>query len=896
MNRRVLALAAGLVIAAALVLWWRWPGRERTADVAKGPARSASIAAGSAAAPARATEAPAPRAVLTKWSLDVDPEGPLRLEGQVVDASGKGVAGAEVALGSVPPRNATTDEDGTFVFDKLVSRTYALVAQHEGATAGPVTTKLTDHSDPVLLRLVEGASVDVTVMTEARVPLAGATVKVIDLGEHAFETDARGRALVAPVRPGWVTLEAKAPGYAPRTAVTTVGSTGARGTLSIILLPGVAVSGRVVDEAGKPLAKVRVIARGEDGAATTDERGAFTIPALAAGTYTLTALDGEHAPAHSEPVKVAAQPITGIQIMMTAGGVASGRVLDSAGMPVPHATVRVGGSGNQLGQVASRQTTSDARGTYELRGLARVKLQARAESEVAASRLVELDLESRATATADLVLDITGTIAGIVVDEAGKPVPEVTVHAWPDVLAGAPPEAAALAGFSSATTDGVGHFVIRGLPEAAYRLWATRATGSAGWGQSSTPAKVGDQNARVTLPSPGVLRGKLAITGRGAPTAATVQVGFQPPVPASAGMFELSDLAPGTYDVTFHGVEFAERIQRGVVIEAGKTTDLGTVSLVRGRQIAGRVVDARGAGVAGAKVKVGEQILHADDETQLDQFDALSNVRVAITDAAGEFTVVGIPEKAGYIDADHPERGRARSVVVPPGSADPPVVTLALAPFGSIAGRVTKRGKPVAGAAVTASIKGANGQVTFAETRADGTFTMSRIAEGTQGLTATERGSMQSKTGAVTAVVAAGRTANVTIEIAAGDLSLEVAIVPLPGAKLDAAQVFLFPGTLDYRTGKELVDGAMQGLGASMKFWFGADKPPPLFGELEPGAYSICSIPITGDMNDQTFMQRIQENVPTLRVYCTPVTVKPQPAKQRATQQLPAMTPLPPPA
>jgi hypothetical protein len=81
-----------------------------------------------------------------------------------------------------------------------------------------------------------------------------------------------------------------------------------------------------------------------------------------------------------------------------------------------------------------------------------------------------------------------------------------------------------------------------------------------------------------------------------------------------------------------------------------------------------------------------------------------------------------------------------------------------------------------------------------------------------------------------------------------------------------------------------------------MKFWFGPDKPQPVFGELVAGPYSLCSIPITGDMNDQTFMQRIQENVPTLRVYCKPLTLQPQPAKQTAVQELPAMTPLPPPS
>ena len=31
-----------------------------------------------------------------RWQLDIDPEGPLQLEGQVVDAQGHGVGGADV--------------------------------------------------------------------------------------------------------------------------------------------------------------------------------------------------------------------------------------------------------------------------------------------------------------------------------------------------------------------------------------------------------------------------------------------------------------------------------------------------------------------------------------------------------------------------------------------------------------------------------------------------------------------------------------------------------------------------------------------------------------------------------------------------------------------------------
>ena len=94
-------------------------------------------------------------------------------------------------------------------------------------------------------------------------------------------------------------------------------------------------------------------------------------------------------------------------------------------------------------------------------------------------------------------------------------------------------------------------------------------------------------------------------------------------------------------------------------------------------------------------------------------------------------------------------------------------------------------------------------------------------------------------------------------------------------------------------TGKQLIDGMFQGGGQSMKFWLGGTMPMPKFEELVAGKYSACIIPITGSMSDPTFMQRIQENMQTLKVYCKPVTLAPSPNAQTLVAEVPAMTPLP---
>jgi hypothetical protein len=78
-----------------------------------------------------------------------------------------------------------------------------------------------------------------------------------------------------------------------------------------------------------------------------------------------------------------------------------------------------------------------------------------------------------------------------------------------------------------------------------------------------------------------------------------------------------------------------------------------------------------------------------------------------------------------------------------------------------------------------------------------------------------------------------------------------------------------------------------------MKFWFGEGKPLPEFEELVPANYSVCTIPITGDLNDAQFQQRLQEESASLKVYCKPVKLQASPQKQTVVHEVPAMTPLP---
>jgi len=906
MNRKVVPglLALGLAVVVVWLVFLRASGHD--AKPAEDHARSAAITGTPAATTTQPPPGPAPRGLAPRWTLDRDAEGPLQLEGQVLGPDGKGAGGAEVWLGSVPARTATTQDDGTFSFDKLVGRTYALSATSGELYGGPVQYKLTAHSDPIVIRLAEAAAVLVTVVDEAKQPIKDAEVKLGELSERTVKTTDKGTARLAPVRPGWVQVEASARGFAPGSNFTTVGSAGATGDVTITLRKGYAVSGRVLDEAGKPVVKARVTAGeglwGEprdtgDAGATTDDKGAFTIAALASGSHALLAVDGEHAPARSPPITVSDKPVGNVEIVMKAGGVIAGTAVDATHKPVAFATIRIAGSGQQIWQAAARQATSDQQGAFELRGLARNKLQARAESETAASKIVDADLSDKPRLEGlELVLDVTGTIAGIVVDDKGAPVPEVGVNAFPDFLAGASTSGLALAGLSSAITGGGGEFVIHGLPDGAYRMWAARRSGGFGeWGQHGTAAKTGDQNVRITLAAAGGLVGKLAIAGSGAaPKLATVALGFQAPTPATDGVFQIKDVTPGSYDVTFRGLEFAELIHHDVQIEPGKTTDLGTVTVTRGRKLTGKVVDKAGVAVAGAKVKAGAMLISmADAGDRADGIDAMSGIRSTVTDQDGAFTLVGMPTKATNVMADDPDRGRSVAIAIPEGEADPPDVTLALRGFGSIVGKVTRKGQPVPNVTVGESSKGGGAQGQFTQTGSDGGFTLSKVPEGPHVINAMQQALMSMKSTSVTVQVTAGKQTIANVEIPIGEVTVTVQVKPRAGNKLDAAQIFLFAGTVNVSTGRQLVDGVFQSSVQGIKFWLGAGKPVPEFAELVAGDYSICGLPITGEMTDMQFQHRLQENMQLLKVYCKAAHVTPSPLSQTFEMELPAMTPLP---
>ncbi|HEV7555707.1 MAG TPA: carboxypeptidase regulatory-like domain-containing protein, partial [Kofleriaceae bacterium] len=312
-------------------------------------------------------------------------------------------------------------------------------------------------------------------------------------------------------------------------------------------------------------------------------------------------------------------------------------------------------------------------------------------------------------------------------------------------------------------------------------------------------------------------------------------------------------------------------------------------------RLTGTVVDNAGSPVPGATIKVGSMLFtQSGQENRYDNFNDMAGIRTAISDADGTFSVVGIPVIATNVMADHPDRGRSLAVAVPEGADDPPAMTLPLRGFGSITGKVTMQGQPVAGATIGESSKGGTAQGTFTQTSDDGSYSMTRVPEGVHVLNAMRTQMMSLKSTSVTVTVAAGKSVVANIDIPVGQIALTVQIKALPGNKVDAAQVALFKGTVTVDNAKQLSDGFFQSGVIGLKTWLGPVFPNPEFDEIVPDSYSLCTVPFTGNLADPTVQQRIGQNLSALKVYCKAITVTPSPTSQTVTHEVPSMQPLPP--
>lgn len=829
-----------------------------------------------------------------------DPTGTLRLEGQVIDAAEKPVVGAIVAIDTNPPRTATTEADGSFAYDRLIGREYKLEARAGDGYAGPAFLRLSKETEPVILRVGPGASITVEVRdADSASPVEGA---VVELRSTLAWTAITGRDGIVRLRgvggSGFdMSLKVVAPGYAGELRRVSP-SPGEDQHVQMTLHHGAVVSGRAVTTDHQPIGGACVLAvsasepfplvEAPRDCVTTGKSGEWTVASLAAGSYRFVLSHPDYEPATTAPIVVdGVTPRTGIEIRAATGGELRGKVTSASGVPVVAAEVRVVASGSVEWR-DTRQAFSDVRGEYVFHGLARRRVQVVATQGSGASKVVDVDLIATAKATADLVLSIDGVIEGTVVTEAGEPLPEAQIVVEPDWSSNAAGrESWVVRGDRHGIADSRGRFHIGGLPPGNYRVRAARTGTSESmlWTQVGQVVPAGTTGLSLTVSSPGKVVGRVLYEDGTAPPAFTVAVGYGTAMPfvTTDGHFSV-DVPGGALNLTVSGPTFIRKLV-AVEVGDGRTKDLGSVTVTKGRSISGRVLDPSGAPVAAATVAAG-QLLTGDGRKLYIDSESVG-ARETETDDQGRFMLSGFPPTSITVSAGKEKVGRSQSVAIPsgPSSAE---VDLVLAPTGSVSGVARLDGTPLADTTIIASPANGSSSNFFVTTGADGSFALDALSPGRYAITPVLD---DGRKYFLRVDLVAGQRATVDINATTGSGAIGVTVRTDAGEPVAAGKLTVVGLRVDAPNMAAL---RYQALIPALP----ADGPPVPFAttntvagaahvdHLKPGPYTVCVAPVPGDPSDPVVAQQLKDRQQTLPMKCTPVTIDNR--EERVTVTVPA--------
>ncbi len=851
-------IAIAVVIVALLVvgtrvmgLWGAAP--QKPAPMAKTTAPTAPVKAAQAAVPAEsARELPT--------SHDDDPKGPLRLEGQVIDEHDAPVARATVAIDANPPMTVETEADGGFVFEGLIRRDYHIEATDGERYAGAPRVHLSESSEPITLRMREGGSVEVSVTERAGgTPVKGAEVELrswVSTLTWKATTDAAGIAKLTGVGPGWSPLVVRAKGYAQAAMMLgTSSNPDAVVHAALSLARGAALAGRVVDEKGKPVVNARVLATSASDpepvvdsyrdSVVTGADGSYSFETLSAGTWRVTATAGEYAPTTSPLIVLDGEHArSGIELRLLAGAVVRGTVVDPSGAPVAAANVSVVVRGYMPWR-ERRQAFTDANGSFAITGLAPRAVDIVAWHDTASSAVVPADLATTREHQVTLTLDVSGTIAGTVVDKTGQPIADAEVIATPEWASGAAdPAAWAVRGTQEAITDQAGAFRFAGLPDGSYRVRAARPSASeaALWlstGVTTTPKAA---PVKVIVPDEGRVIGTIQLAGGKPATAFTIALEHTRPLPfvTKDGAFAVPAVA-GTYELTIAGPGFITTSKQ-VTIAEGKDTDVGTVSVDAGRSISGRVLDEHGIPVAKATVAAGSLLTGGGAELYIKTESVAA--KDTETDAQGRFVLAGIPPGSFTVIAGKANIGRSASVQLP-ASPDSVTLDLVLGATSGLTGKVTRNGQPLRDTPIIASPIGAMWSSFFVTSGPDGAFAFDALAPGSYVVYPMLRagGGKRAMDNYLRRVdVALGAKPAIEIDATPGPVTLTVSAKTEKGAPLPMAGLMAIMGSFNARTAEELRDGTQMPPNQLVPMHGrGIQNGSGTIEGMRPGAYTLCA-------------------------------------------------------
>ena len=415
----------------------------------------------------------------------------VRVSGKVSGPDGKPVAGVQVSLDELTPmsfgsgrptlfpagrpQRAATDDEGGFAFERVAPGPIELraeapryqVAKLEGLEASPG-----QELAGLEIVLLPGGVVEGRVLSPDGRPLPGAEVILSLTSErgmaftpHRTQSDGDGRYRLDGLPTGPQTLEARAEGY--RRAAREVEVSAEPKAVDFQLERGLEVSGRVVNEAGEPVAGADVhlvagINQFDALRVQSGSDGAFRIAGVQDGSYRLRVRkEGYATDLQGHPVTVSGASVGDIELKLSSGGRITGRLSGLEFSDLARVRVWAGYELNQ-GRV-------DSEGVYEISSLAPMEWEITAvvpNTSLRASGRVTLEPGAR-EARLDLQFGDGRELRGVVLRN-GQPLPGASVE-----LDGTGNREAA-----AETTDHQGAFRFGGLKDGVYDLRVSTPNGA----------------------------------------------------------------------------------------------------------------------------------------------------------------------------------------------------------------------------------------------------------------------------------------------------------------------------------------------------------------------------------------------------------------------------------
>lgn len=511
--------------------------------------------------------------------LQVDPgagpvtvtlRAPRRLEVRLV--SGEAPVDGVVFLGGDHLTRELSTKGGFLAVDGLYPGEVLVRAVAGDLSAAPQTVTLSEPVTRVTLKLERGGRLAVTVVDEAEQPVPSPTVEVYTRGGEQVlsqKLQTGELALLGPLGAGQYVVRVTAEGFEELRLQVTLAPK--ETPLVVTLVHGTLISGRVLDEYGRPAPGISVLVTPTGDNVLADDEGRFKAAVPSPGLYRLHAHHSDwgggevDVTAPKQDVELHLDPGAGVEVTVTADG----RRVEGASVLLLHA------QGNYR-----NDRLSGADGVVVMRGLPPDTYTLVAtHPDMLPSERSTFTLGPNEQLELSAVLKAGVSLEGQVVDTEDAPVANVVVTVAPR-------------GAEPATTDATGHFTLKPLrPGITYAVRVAER----GYEQvERTLATAGGEPVRVVVRRQPRFKGR--VLGDGQPVKSFRVDEHE--VNSPDGRFELPlSESNGRVIVIIDAPGFEP-----LMTDRPSAPDLGDFTLTRAPQVTGVVREAGGVPVADAIV------------------------------------------------------------------------------------------------------------------------------------------------------------------------------------------------------------------------------------------------------------------------------------------------------